>query len=872
VRSLARRYSYRGEQFEDLVQIGAIGLIKAIDRFDLERGVELTTYATPNIIGEIKRHFRDRGWAVRVPRGLQELNVQLSKLVEGLTVQYGRSPTIPELAKAAGVDEEDVLEALESGRAYSSLSLSQGSGSEDGEDLDPLESLGEVEHQYEVSEDRAVLAPGFKVLDERERRILHLRFFEGLTQSQIARQVGISQMHVSRLIRRSLEKIREEIDVDELADPVHDLRLAALQMADEVVNIDLTADELITRMKEGKIYDQSKIEIALRNFFQPDTILQLRELALKEVATQVERKIDAEVPQHTKLKPERFLACISSNAENAAKIIRKTSRLAQYYNSKWFVLYVQTPWEDPDKINLAKQRHLINNFKLAAELGAEVIRLKDNKITAGIMAAAEQHHHRMCVGIDQPGHHHAALGRKIDTVAVLEFFPDISPRFASPFGRCANPPKSVANRLHAVPRQLLYTHSGGNMPQYLVNRFAEEIANGETELALICGAELLRSTQNARKAGLKIDWNEDPGGEPTRIGDKRVGFSDEEARHELRAAIHFYPLLENAIRGGLKRDVGSHMMAMGRLFERLAAVAKDNPLATRREGYSAERLATTSNDNRWICFPYPRLMNSNAIIDQAAAILVTSVGKAREWGIPQERWVFLHGCADGTDTWVVSERERLDTSPAIKGCARLALEMAGKKVADVAAFDLYSCFPSAVEVAMKEIGIADDDPRPISVTGGLPFFGGPGNNYVTHSIAEMMSVVRRKPGSFGMVTANGNYLTKHSAGLYSTEPVQGPWRREDPKKFQAELDARPKQRMNTKPGGIGTIETYCVAYGKDAPERAYIFGRLDSSGERFVAMTGNDPALLADMLTTEQLGRRVFVREQGGRNIFRPWQ
>ena len=465
-----------------------------------------------------------------------------------------------------------------------------------------------------------------------------------------------------------------------------------------------------------------------------------------------------------------------------------------------------------------------------------------------------------------------ALGRKIDSVAVLEFFSDVSPRFASPFGRCSNPPKSVANRLNAASRQLLYTHSGGNMPQYLVNRFSEEIANGETELALICGAELLRSTQNARKAGLKIDWNEDPGGEPTRIGDKRFGFSDEEARHELRAAIHFYPLLENAIRNGLKRDVGSHMTAMGRLFERLAAVAKDNPLATRREGYSAERLATISDDNRWICFPYPRLMNANAIIDQAAAVLVTSVEKARKWGIPQERWVFLHGCADGIDTWVVSEREHLDASPAIKGCARIALDMAGKTVADVAAFDLYSCFPSAVEVAMKEIGIADDDPRPISVTGGLPFFGGPGNNYVTHSIAEMMNVVRRKPGSFGMVTANGNYLTKHSAGLYSTEPTEGPWRREDPKKFQAELDARPRQRVNTKPSGTGTIETYCVAYGRDAPEKAYILGRLDGSGDRFVAMAGNEPALLADMLTVEQLGRRVVVSEQGGRNVFRPRQ
>ncbi len=215
VRSLARRYSYRGEQLEDLVQIGAIGLIKAIDRFDLERGVELTTYATPNIIGEIKRHFRDKGWSVRVPRGLQELNVQLSRLVEQLTVQLGRSPTIPELAKAAGVQEEEVLEALESGRAYTSLSLSVGGGGGDDDDLDPLESIGTEEHQYEVSEDRAVLAPGFKVLDERERKILQLRFFEGLTQSQIAQQVGISQMHVSRLIRRSLEKIRETIAEDE---------------------------------------------------------------------------------------------------------------------------------------------------------------------------------------------------------------------------------------------------------------------------------------------------------------------------------------------------------------------------------------------------------------------------------------------------------------------------------------------------------------------------------------------------------------------------------------------------------------------------------------------------------------------------------
>ncbi len=218
VRSLARRYSYRGEQHEDLVQVGCIGLIKAIDRFDIDRGVELTTYATPNIIGEIKRHFRDKGWSVRVPRGLQELNVRLSHLLEELTVQLERSPSIAELAKAADVEEEEVLEALESGQAYATLSLSAPPmGGDDSSDLDPLESLGEVEHEYEVSEDRAVLAPGLAALEERERKILHLRFFEGLTQSQIAQQVGISQMHVSRLIRRSLEKLRQEIATEEPA-------------------------------------------------------------------------------------------------------------------------------------------------------------------------------------------------------------------------------------------------------------------------------------------------------------------------------------------------------------------------------------------------------------------------------------------------------------------------------------------------------------------------------------------------------------------------------------------------------------------------------------------------------------------------------
>ena len=213
VRALARRYSGRGEQFEDLVQVGSIGLIKAIDRFDLERGVQLTTYAIPTIVGEIKRYFRDKTWSVSVPRRLKDLNLTISRLLEELTAQLGRSPSVAELAEAAGVDEEEVVKALESGRAYSTV-LPPTKAREEEEEAgpDPIDTLGAVDRGYEVSEDRLALASGMHVLSKRERRILHLRFFEGMTQSQIAHELGISQMHVSRLIRQSIDKLREAIE------------------------------------------------------------------------------------------------------------------------------------------------------------------------------------------------------------------------------------------------------------------------------------------------------------------------------------------------------------------------------------------------------------------------------------------------------------------------------------------------------------------------------------------------------------------------------------------------------------------------------------------------------------------------------------
>ena len=210
VRRLAQRYSHRGETLEDLAQVGCVGLIKAIDRFDGQYRVGLSTYAAPNVLGEIKRYFRDKGWAMRVPRDVQELNVKLGRVVDDLTVRLGRSPSVEELAEATETSTEQVVEALDSSHAYSAMSLSE--RGDPGDDVsDPMEALGEEDAAFSRSENRFMLRQGFERLPERERAILHMRFFEGLTQSEIAERVGISQMHVSRLIRQSLERVRDEL-------------------------------------------------------------------------------------------------------------------------------------------------------------------------------------------------------------------------------------------------------------------------------------------------------------------------------------------------------------------------------------------------------------------------------------------------------------------------------------------------------------------------------------------------------------------------------------------------------------------------------------------------------------------------------------
>ena len=323
------------------------------------------------------------------------------------------------------------------------------------------------------------------------------------------------------------------------------------------------------------------------------------------------------------------------------------------------------------------------------------------------------------------------------------------------------------------------------------------------------------------------------------------------------------------IRGARGRTIEEHQAAMGRLFARFAAVAAQNPKADRRHGFSAEEIATVSEKNPYIGFPYTKLMNANAFIDQAAAIILTSVAKARELAIPEHRWVYLHGCADAYDHWFISDRKNYHSSPAMRTVAREALEMAETSLAEIDALDLYSCFPSAVEIACAEMGIAEDDPRGLTITGGLPYFGGPGNNYVTHSIAEMMDRVRAKPGSKGMVTANGNYVTKQSAGIYSTEPTKRPFAPKDPAVYQAEIDADKGPSTTEAPEGVATIETYTVMHDRKGPAYAILFGRL-GDGRRFIANTPEDPALLEDMTRRDYLGAGGRVTTTDGLAVFTP--
>jgi acetyl-CoA C-acetyltransferase len=465
-----------------------------------------------------------------------------------------------------------------------------------------------------------------------------------------------------------------------------------------------------------------------------------------------------------------------------------------------------------------------------------------------------------------------ALIAALDSIVVIRSFSDTSWRFTSPFGGPTNPPKSVARHLGASgAKRLVYTWPGGNMPQWCVNKLCDLITRGEAGAALLVGGEALATQKAAQRAKLTLDWHEDAGGEPEHWGVETRGWNEVEDRHRMGAAIYMYPLLENAMRGHLGHSIPEHQAAMGRLFARFAKVAAENPLADRRDGFTAEQIATVGPDNSYIGFPYTRLMNSNAFIDQAAAVIVTSLETARRLGVPDDKLVWLHGCADAHDIWYMSDRIDYHSSRAMPLVYGTAMAMAGIGIDDIDHFDLYSCFPSAVEAGCASLGLAQDDPRGLSVTGGLPYFGGPGNNYVTHSIAEMMQVVRRHPGQKGLVTANGNYITKHAAGIYSTEPPARPFKLPSEAALQAKVDAIPgAPEVVELADGPAAIETYTVIHGRGGvPDFGLVIGR-QADGRRFVANTPADEALLREMTERDVLGARGKVANDGERNIFKP--
>lgn len=464
------------------------------------------------------------------------------------------------------------------------------------------------------------------------------------------------------------------------------------------------------------------------------------------------------------------------------------------------------------------------------------------------------------------------LAPLIDTLAVIRIIPDSTnrPRMRNPFGRAENPPRAVARRIGADPGNAIYGNVGGNTPQKFVNEIAQRISDKDVGIALIAGSEAIKTAQLALRNNIELDWQEqDEGSQEDRgIGEQLA--TPHEFAHGLGIPIQTYPLFENAIRGHQGRGIEEHMQAMGALFENFTKVAANNPYSFYGTVRSAEELATVTPENRFICFPYPKWMNAMDGVNQGAAVIMTSVGKARELGIDPARWVFLHGCAEANEKILVSERVDYHSSPAIRTNSANAMEMASSTIDDMDFIDLYSCFPAAVEIACDELGLRHDDPRGLTVTGGLPFFGGPGNNYSMHAIATMVPLLRANPNKFGLVTANGGYLSKHATGIYSAKPLKGKWKRQNPSSYQVEIDAMDSPVFTETPDGPCSIETYTVCFKKGVPERGIVIGRLDADGSRFIANTPNDAASLRSFIEHEQLGRAGTVHCHEGMNTFTP--
>ncbi len=419
--------------------------------------------------------------------------------------------------------------------------------------------------------------------------------------------------------------------------------------------------------------------------------------------------------------------------------------------------------------------------------------------------------------------------------------------------RYGNTPRFLADRLGMAPRRLDYSTMGGNSPQSLVNATALDIQSGALDVVILSGGEATRTRSRARKAGIELHWPKSPDGDvPTIVGEDLEMNLQAEIDRGLYLPVQIYPMFETAIRARSGRSVEEHQAHLGRLWSDLSAVASNNPYAWIRDAKTPDEITTVSDTNRMIGLPYPKLMNSNNDVDMGAAVIMCSVEAARRLGVPSDRWVFPHSGADCHEHNYVSHRDTFTRTPAVEIGGRRVLHLAGVGIDDVSIIDLYSCFPAAVQLGAASLGV-DTTQRQWSRTGGLPFAGGPWNNYVMHAIATVVADVRDRPGEYGLVWANGGYATKHAFGVYSAQPPAAGFRHATP---QDEIDALPRRVLASpdEAAGAATIEAYTVMFARDASPEQAIASCLLADGRRAWG-TSSEPEVASAMCDGEWVGR-----------------
>jgi acetyl-CoA C-acetyltransferase len=454
----------------------------------------------------------------------------------------------------------------------------------------------------------------------------------------------------------------------------------------------------------------------------------------------------------------------------------------------------------------------------------------------------------------------AAAARAAAKPLVLESVDSI--RIVSILGwRYRNPGLLLGPQIGATRYTSHYSGAGGNVPQSLMNQACLDIQRGEADVVLIGGGERWRTRLRLRAEGRKPDWPVQDDTVPlAEGGDELQMFGAAEERIKLLLPVHVYPMVEEALRIAAGERPDDHRRRIGELWSQFSAVAEQNPNAWVRQRYTAEEIWQPRPDNRMISWPYTKLLNSNNMVEQAAVMIVASADAARRLEVPSDQWVFPYAGTDAHDTYSFAERFDLHTSPAIRIAGRRALDLAGCGIGDVEHVDLYSCFPSAVQVAAAELGLPVGDPsRPLTVTGGLTFAGGPWNNYVTHAIGTMRDRLIEKPGSLGLITANGGFLTKHSMGVYSTTPPEHEFRWED---VQSEVDREPTRQAAVEFDGMGSVEAWTTPYDRDGnPEKTFVAVRTPADARTLAVMTSS--ADVEASISEDIAGAKVQVNIDG---------